>query len=134
LHFWENILFATENQDGKVKVWDFARALLDLEAMGGADFVCDRITNYHAHLWIAPDQKAVAVTEVSDENRLHVWGAGGDLASLLPLLPSVEQFAAAMGCTALEVPALDGWRDILADLGFEQNGDEMVKATSVTVQ
>ena len=117
----------TEEQH-KITPWLVAERFLDLEAMGGRELVRERLLTANAHLWVSPERDAVAVTEVSDDNNLNLWSAGGNIANLLPFLPHVETFAVGMNCKAVEVPAVEPWASVLTDFGYQRDGDDMVKA------
>ncbi|HWA63622.1 MAG TPA: hypothetical protein VG939_19755 [Caulobacteraceae bacterium] len=61
-------------------------------------------------LW--PGERSAAVTELITHPRLrelHVWLAGGDLEELRRGLPSIEAFAAALGCQRVSLFGRPGW-------------------------
>ena len=105
--------------------WEEARRVLPLETMGGEAVVVARLMDARAQLWLAED--AVGVTEITDDGRLRVWGAGGDMGGLFALLPGVEAWAKAMGCPVVEVLGRKGWQRALARFGFCREGDIMIK-------
>ncbi len=105
--------------------WEEARRVLPLAMMGGEAVVVERLRAGRALLWLAED--AAGVTEITDAGRLRVWGAGGDMRQLFGLLPGVEAWAKAMGCSVVEVLGRKGWQRALAPFGFCREGGVMIK-------
>lgn len=82
-----------------------------------------------AELW--HNDRAIAVTEVTDDNTLHIMQASGDLNALLDMLDSAVLFAKSAGCVGIEVSGRKGWKRVLAKFGFIPDGDRMYRALNV---
>lgn len=65
--------------------------------------------------------------EESNGRCLHVWLAGGDLRDILKLKPGVEAWGRAQGCSHVTLSGRKGWRRVLAPLGFEPVGEDLVR-------
>lgn len=107
-----------------LSAWERARLLLPLKGIDEADLL-DRLLTKRAHLWISAD--SAGVTEITDNNTLHVWLAGGTLAGLLDMLADVEGFARVLGCRAVELSGRKGWHRVMTKYGFVRHGQEMLK-------
>lgn len=83
--------------------------------------ILDHLTGGTAHLWIG--HNCAGVTEVTDDNWLHIWEAGGEMQGLLELLGSVEEFARSAGCKGVELSGRKGWSRVLNKFGFSSDGD-----------
>ncbi len=71
-------------------------------------------------LWPAPD--AAMVTEILSTKRkrwCHVFLAGGDLARIVEMVPSVEAWARAQRCQAVTICGRKGWERVLAPHGVK---------------
>lgn len=71
------------------------------------------------------------VTRVADYSRARVasiWLAGGDMTELVGLmLPEVEAWAKANGCSEIELAGRKGWQRVLAPNGFRTQAYVMRK-------
>lgn len=84
------------------------------------DDVLGAIKAGRMQFWPAP--RAAVVTEILDFPRkrlLHVFLAGGEMASVIEMLPSVEEFARANRCDGLTIAGRPGWQRIMKRHGFE---------------
>lgn len=64
--------------------------------------VCDRIAKGLAQWWATEDQRGAIITEILVYPQLNVinyWLAAGDLHACMSLVPHIEQWAVARGCT-----------------------------------
>lgn len=84
-----------------------------------------RLLAMDCHLWVGPD--SAVVTEVTDDNMLHIMEAGGTLRGLLAMLKDAEAFARAIGCKGLQLAGRRGWQRVLPEYGFVRHGDWMMK-------
>ena len=79
--------------------------------------VAAAILDGKAQLWCG--RASVIVTELIAYPRLkacRIWLAGGDMAELTKeMLPDVEAWASAEGCTRMEVVGRKGWARVLSD-------------------
>lgn len=81
-----------------------------------------------AQLWAG--EAAALVTQCVDEaggRSLHVWLAGGSLSEILKLRPGIEAWGRAHACVRVTLCGRPGWRRVLAPLGFEPMGDELMR-------
>lgn len=104
--------------------WERAKALLPFVDVGPEE-VFNRLLDSRAQLWLGDN--CSVVTEVTDDNFLHIWLGGGDLKELLDMLPSGETFAKVMGCRGIEIAGRKGWRRVMQKYGFIPNGEVMRK-------
>lgn len=104
--------------------WNEAKAFLPFKHVTEQE-VFERLLTGRAHLWCG--NKCSGVTEVTDENALHVWLAGGSLDGLIAMLPDVEAFAKAMHCASIELTGRKGWQRIFPRFGYAFDGVKMVK-------
>lgn len=109
--------------------WEKARAFI-LPALEPQDTEADLVADLesgHAQLWIDP--AAALVTQIVTEPRsIHAWLGGGDIAGLLRLMPTVEDFGRAMGCGYASVEGRKGWARALKPYGYEPFNGELRKA------
>ena len=94
-----------------------------LDASDGADTLDDvreRILAGTAQAW--PGVRSVIVTEVvkgaSGERCFHTWLAGGDLGEIAAMIPAVEAFGRAQGCTESTIDARPGWARVTRPHGY----------------
>lgn len=75
--------------------------------------IADAIAEGRMQLWPAP--KGAMVTQVQDYPKkrvLHVWWAGGELKTILELIPHIEQFAKDIGCGKITCTGRKGWERV----------------------
>jgi GNAT superfamily N-acetyltransferase len=94
-----------------------------LEQAGGThqlEDVARLIERGRAHFW--PGERCAVVTEFYDYPRLRAcnfWLLGGDLRELLAMLPLIERWARAQGCTRmLGGGPRAGWARVLGPRGY----------------
>ena len=104
--------------------WDHARQFLPFKYVSEEE-IYERLLKGLAHLWVGPD--SAAVTEVTDENTLRIWLAGGSLKGLMPRLVDVEGFAKSLGCSAVELEGRKGWLRILSPRNYVYDGQRLIK-------
>lgn len=72
---------------------------------------------------IWPGDNSVVVTEIisyPQKKVLHIFLAGGVLAELRDMEPSVAQFARLNDCAGVSIAGRAGWTKALADLGYRE--------------
>jgi hypothetical protein len=79
----------------------------------------------HAQLW--EGERSAFVTQVRTDRIIHAWLAGGDLKELIVLVPGLESFGRAWGCTVATVTGRKGWDRVLKPFGYERVGAELRK-------
>ena len=105
--------------------WQIAAQYLPESDIAPLSLLEERVLADRAQLWLGDG--CAGVTEVTDDNRLHIWVAGGSMAGLLDMLESVEWFALLTGCKGVELSGRKGWQRVMAKYGYAFNGAEMVK-------
>jgi len=108
-------------KDGTLPFWvedfkkseKFLQAALKYDDTHNLQDVADKIDSGDMQLWPAP--KGVMVTQVQDFPRkriLHVYLAGGNLETVLALIPHIEKFAQDVGCQRITSTGRRGWERI----------------------
>lgn len=108
------ILEALEYDLGSHSLEDIREQLLDPD--GGLD------------LWAG--ERSALVTEITKFPRLtrmHLWLCGGDMDELRAMLPSVESYGEAMGCTQFTTAGRPGWDRVMRPFGYVPAGRICVK-------
>jgi hypothetical protein len=105
--------------------WQIALQYLPESDIAPLSLVHERILQNRAQLWLGDG--CAGVTEVSDDNRLHIWTAGGSMKGLLDMLESVEWTALLTGCKGVFLGGRKGWRRVFAKYGYAFDGEDMVK-------
>lgn len=75
--------------------------------------IADAIADGSMQLWSGTN--GAMVTQVQDYPRkrvLHVWWAGGELQTILELIPHIEQFAKDIGCKKITCTGRRGWERV----------------------
>jgi len=111
--------------DGAVTLWEACRRFIPDTPDTPHSLIEQRLLEQRAQLW--PGRGCAGVTEVTDDNKLHVWQAGGSMAGLLDMLESVEWFALLNGLDGVVLGGRKGWHRVLKRYGYAPEGDEMVK-------
>ncbi len=78
-----------------------------------------------AQLWTTPN--SAAVTEITDDNWLHIITMGGIMADVAAVLPAIEDFAKFSGSQGVRLEGRKGWGRALAKCGYAAVGEEVVK-------
>lgn len=81
--------------------------------------VADGIRSGRMQLWPAED--GCCVTEIVVYPRKKVLNgflAGGDMARIVDMIPDIEAWAAAQGCSGVELTGRRGWTRVFAPMGF----------------
>lgn len=93
-----------------------------LEYAGGTHLIEDVQAEIEAgEAWFVWSDNSAMVVQLHEFPRLKVasyWLAGGDLAELLDLTPSIEAWAKAQGCTKIYEAGRPGWTKALKPLGY----------------
>ncbi len=110
--------------DGAVTHWDHARAVLPFRDIS-EDEVLQRLSDARAQLWTTGF--SAAVTEITDDNWLHVVTMGGVMADVAEVLPAIERFAKFSKCQGVRLEGRAGWRRALKKYGYAAVGEEVVK-------
>jgi hypothetical protein len=69
-----------------------------------------------------PGERSAMVTHILDFPRsrgLHFWLCGGDLSELLDMLPQIEAWGHAQGCTKFTTAGRPGWQRVLKAHGYQ---------------
>jgi hypothetical protein len=90
------------------------------------DEIHERLLDGRAHLWCG--RNSAAVTEITDDNILRIWMAGGNLREIMSRLPDVEAFAKAVGCVGVETEGRGGWLRVLSQHGYVYDGQRLIKS------
>lgn len=106
-------------------VWGYARRYLPFSEEAPEAEVIEHLQEQRAQLWVGTG--CAGVTEVTDDQNMHVWLAGGDIDGLLDMLPSVTLWAGVNDCVAVEVNGRKGWSRVLKNFDFVRNGDSMLR-------
>jgi len=93
---------------------------------GAEDDLLDDIARGFVQLWTGR-HAAMATQLVRDPASIHCWLAGGDLDEILALMPGLEAYGRAMGCTHATVDGRKGWARVLKPYGYERDGAELRK-------
>lgn len=92
--------------------------------------VCEQITAGRLQFW--PGPRSVVVTEIIEYPRqrtLHFFLAGGHMAELEAMLPTILEWGRAQGCTSASLTGRKGWvRSFLKDEGWNESLVTMTKA------
>lgn len=107
-------------------VWDYVSANMVFMDDVQKEEIHKALLAEKAQLW--HNATSFGVTEVTDENTLHIWQASGSIRGLIDMLDSVVRFAKCAGCVGIEVEGRDGWKRVLSKFGFAPDGDRMFKA------
>lgn len=87
--------------------------------------VCQRIGERRAQWWATEDQRGALVTEIlhyPQTRHVNYWLAAGDLNACLSLVPRVEAWAIAQGCSHGIGLGRPGFARVLAGRGAEVAG------------
>lgn len=95
-----------------------------------ADLV-EQLESNRAQLWT--DDNSAIFTAITDYHRskervIEAGPAGGDLKTILQMVPGIETWARAVGCTQAHITmSRRGWMPALKTLGFEEYATIMRK-------
>lgn len=77
-----------------------------------------------AQLWAGEGGALVTQCVEGPEGRsLHVWLAGGRLATILSLRAGIEAWARGHGCRAITIEGRRGWARVLRADGYRRHGE-----------
>ena len=82
-----------------------------------------------AQIW--EGEGAVIVTQLVKTDQggvIHGWLCGGKRQAILDLIPGVEAFGRAWGCVAATQEGREGWKRVMAPLGYSGDGPLLRKA------
>lgn len=89
----------------------YLRAALDYSHDSDLNTLCQMVLRGDAQFWPAVD--AAMLTELdSSGTNLHVRLYGGTLERLREMLPSIEAFGRALGCTGITFTGRRGWERV----------------------
>ena len=83
--------------------------------------VAQGIAEGRMQLWDAPD--GCCVTEIVEYPRKRVLNgflAGGEMAQILDIIPSIEAWAKMQGCDGTELTGRRGWGRVFASHGYRE--------------
>ena len=105
--------------------WQHARRFLPENEVIPVEAARGLILAGRAQLWCGAN--CAGVTEIGEDNRMHLMLAGGDMGGLLAMREDVEAFARAMGCRAVYLGGRKGWRRVFKTFGYVLRGEDMEK-------
>lgn len=85
----------------------------------------EELTSGEAQIWGARDGAIVTQLLNADEPLVMLWLGGGNMQSLIALLPGIEAWGRAHGAKALWIKGRKGWARALKSAGFEPVGEEL---------
>lgn len=109
----------------QVRAW--LQPALDLFETHRIEDVEQSVARGTMQLWAG--ERGALVTEITKYPRrkvLHIFIAGGEMDQVLDFLPSLHRWADMQGCDALTLSGRVGWKRVLADRGWRQEGITMI--------
>lgn len=109
----------------QVRAW--LQPALDLFETHTIEDVEQSVASGHMQLWAG--ERGALVTQIITYPRkkvLHVFIAGGEMDQVLDFLPSLHLWADMQDCDTLTLSGRVGWKRVLADHGWRQEGITMI--------
>lgn len=100
---------------------------LDLARTHRIEDVEQAVVKGTMQLWVG--ERGALVTQINTyplRKVLHVFLAGGEMDQVLDFLPSLHMWAEMQGCSELTLSGRTGWKRVLADRGWKQEGIIMI--------
>lgn len=90
--------------------------------------VIEELAAGRAQIWGASDGAIVTQLVQAEEPLVMLWIGGGNMRSLVALLPGIGGWGRAQGAKAIWINGRKGWARVLKHVGFEPVGEELRRA------